>query len=351
MADRSNGGRRDGRNKRPVQNPEISANAESLRVVVPSYADFAAQSTAISRAAHSLPLMLRRLVYLTVATARPHSSGTFSACMLVPDVANALGLTRGGEQYAAIRKAVLDSSEALLKHVIRITEPDGSWLAYQWFSRVSYHAEQDAVEIHLHPELSPYLNQLETAYSVFSIRDVSQFTNKYALRLFELALSWQGMSGKHGNKPGEWYFEYEMSELKFLFQVDSSMYSRHDVLMKNVIHLPVLELNSLKVGFEIYPEFFRSSKRVHKVKFHCKYKSRLPVYANSKKKALLDKPEHQSSEIDDISKLPEKLKKKWKLVVEDLKQSREKLPFMTESMFELSLEQEALQIVLEKEIK
>ena len=71
----------------------------------------------------------------------------------------------------------------------------------------------------------------------------------YAIRYYEMALSYRGFIGKEGNTEDEWFFEKTIDELRELFVLQEK-YKVTSMFRINVIDNPVAELNAAKVGFK-----------------------------------------------------------------------------------------------------
>lgn len=107
--------------------------------------------------------------------------------------------------YAAFKSTV----KKLMKKLIEIQQPDGSWEVFQWVTKSSYIAKEGIAEIKLSPELYPYLLNLEKNFTTTKLNVLLSFKSIYSSRLYQLVKKWE--------KIGSWKVEVE--ELKKLLGV------------------------------------------------------------------------------------------------------------------------------------
>lgn len=107
--------------------------------------------------------------------------------------------------YAAFKNTV----KKLMKKLIEIQQPDGSWEVFQWVTKSSYIAKEGIAEIKLSPELYPYLLNLEKNFTTTKLNILLSFKSVYSSRLYQLIKKWE--------KIGSW--KVEVDELKNLLGV------------------------------------------------------------------------------------------------------------------------------------
>lgn len=107
--------------------------------------------------------------------------------------------------YAAFKKLI----KSLMKKLIEIQQPDGSWEVFQWVTKSSYVAKTGTAEIKLSPELYPYLINLENNFTTTKLNVILSFKSRYSTRLYQLMKKWE--------KIGSW--KVELEELKMLLGI------------------------------------------------------------------------------------------------------------------------------------
>ncbi len=114
-----------------------------------------------------------------------------------------LGVT--DPNYTAFKKVI----KRLMKKLIEIQQPDGSWEIFQWVTKASYIANTGTVEIKISPELYPYLINLENNFTTTKLNVLLSFKSRYSTRLYQLIKKW--------SKIGTW--KVELDELKMLLGI------------------------------------------------------------------------------------------------------------------------------------
>lgn len=229
--------------------------------MIPTINDYVIQTHAISRAAHKMPVMLRRLVYLAMAQVRPGDNQFMEIEMKIGDIARALDMGDRGIIYERIRNCVIDG----LKQVIEIRLPNGGWKAYQWLSMAVYNPDEDTLLIRLHDELRPYVLEVQKAFKSIAIRDIARLQGRYSLRIFELVISRMDQA----NKDGYWFYEISIAEIRTIFKIGPNEYTRTEALRRRTIDEPIQEINSSGLGLNIRPEYMRRGRNLFAVRLHC----------------------------------------------------------------------------------
>lgn len=243
--------------------------AKALQVV-PTEEDYVFQANHLSRATYQLPVMQRRLLYLAIAQARPTDDSLPCIEMNVGDIVRALGLSDQGNRYEEVRAA----ARGLRGSVLETEGPDG-WVIFGWVDRARYIKTRDAVQIELSQELRPYVLNLQKAFTVLKIADVARLQSKYALRLFELVMSYQGHAGKGGNKAREWYVDLEFAHLRQMLKIGAEEYTGKNgtnAFRKWVIDIPLREINEAAMGLHLEADYqpFRRGRRLLGVRLRCR---------------------------------------------------------------------------------
>lgn len=237
------------------------ARMTKTKSVVPRGDDHVVQAHAISRAAYSMPVLLRRLVYLAMAYAKPEEKGFMDVTMKVGDIARALDMGDAGPIYTRLRRAVTDA----VKYVLEIDLPDKGWEVYTWFSYAKYSPKTDSITLRLNEPLRPYVLDVQKFFTPFAIADIAKLQGRHSLRWYELVLSRQSQA----DAAGHWWYEVELDELRHLFKIGPNEYASTNNLRRKVIDAPVQEINEAGLGLRLDPEFLRHGRELTGVRMHC----------------------------------------------------------------------------------
>jgi plasmid replication initiation protein len=89
------------------------------------------------------------------------------------------------------------------------------------------------------PKLAEVLAELKWVYSKINLQDFGKLQSRYAIRLYEIALSFAYLKGKQGNKDGAWYFQWTIEELRQILSVPTDAYKETHLFKQKGIDAPM----------------------------------------------------------------------------------------------------------------
>jgi plasmid replication initiation protein len=95
------------------------------------------------------------------------------------------------ERYTEIKNIVKN----LMKKQVEIDIKEGNLIA-NWVSSIEYKKNTGKVELEFSVKLKPYLLQLKECYKSYKLKNVINFKNKYAIRIYELLKQYENMKSK-----------------------------------------------------------------------------------------------------------------------------------------------------------
>jgi plasmid replication initiation protein len=229
------------------------------------------QHNAISRSAHGLSATAKKLTAMAMALL-PSDLSSLTAAFTFPEFCKALGMPIGGEQYEIFKKAVDECMES----VITIeTEPDDQgkrdWKKVTWFTVATFSEKTSKATMTFSSELAEFLAALKWMYAKINLKDLGELQSRYAIHLFEIAMSYRSLAGQRGNRGETWYFERGFpDELRHLMGVTKNAYKDNYELKRYVIEKPVKEINKAGIGLEITPVTVKQGRRIVAIRFDCK---------------------------------------------------------------------------------
>jgi plasmid replication initiation protein len=233
------------------------------------------QHNAISRGAHGLSATAQKLTAMAMALLPPDLS-TLTASFTFSDFCKAIGYEDGGKQYALFRAAVRECLQCVISLE---TEPDKNgkkdWKEFTWFTVAEFSEKTGQARMTFSSELAGFLAAVKWMYAKINLKDIGVFQSRYALHLFEIAMSYRSLAGRGGNQKENWYFERGFpDEIRRLMGVKESAYKDNHVLKQKVIEGPVKEINASGVGLEITPATVKQGNRIVSIRFYCKQTAR-----------------------------------------------------------------------------
>ena len=175
---------------------------------------FVLQLNAISRSAHNFSATAKKITAMAMALLPPDLS-SLSVAFTFMDFCNALGYEKGGESYRIFNDAV----DECMKSVIHVEIPSSkkgktSWLKHHWFQLAEFNKDTGVCTMIFDQKLADFLKELKWLYSRINLNDLGRLQSRYAIRIFELAISYSSFQGKEDNPDNVWYFERSLEELR-----------------------------------------------------------------------------------------------------------------------------------------
>lgn len=247
------------------------------------------QGNAISRSLYSCPVLVRKIIMfagIQICTRQniekanlikeiPDTDVVFispkelTVKFKISEFMNALGLTDSGTNYGLIRNSVEDVLSA--KIVLENTE--NKFTAFNWFSATNFDKNSDSFELTFTQQVGYGILNHTNGYTTMSLGTIGKFKSIYALRYYEIAMSFIGNKGRNGNEYGKWFFQYSFDELRKLFKVPDDCYSDKKYGNRNfflkIVKEPISELNLLSDEIRIDIVKILQGRKTVGVKFEC----------------------------------------------------------------------------------
>jgi plasmid replication initiation protein len=260
-------------------NPPTVNTPETLGVT-PRYV---LQHNAISRSIHNLSATAKKLTAMAMALLPPDLS-SLTAAFTFTEFCKAIGYTKSGESFklflAALKECVNNSISIEI-----VSQKTGrkKWENYTWFTSSKFDEDTGVATMTFSPQLAAVLLELKQVYARISLHDLGELQSKYALRIYETAVSYSSLKGKDGNGDTAWYFERSVEELRDMFGVPADTYKETRDFRKKVIEEPVKEINQAGIGLEITAEGIKQGRELAAIRFDCKQTARtLPKHHGKK---------------------------------------------------------------------
>jgi plasmid replication initiation protein len=268
------------------------------------------QHNAISRSAHNLSATAKKLTAMAMALL-PSNLSSLTVAFTFIEFCKAIGYTKSGESFKLFLAALKECVNSSISLEIT-TEKTGKkkWEHYTWFISSDLDEETGVATMTFSPQLATVIVELKRVYSKIILRDIGELQSKYAIRLFELAISYSSLKGQHGNRDLAWYFERSVQELRFMMGIPEDTYKETRLFRQKVIEEPVKEINRSGIGLAIKTEGVKQGRRLAAIRFDCQQMAHiLPQKGNRRKKSDTT----EQLEFPDISRKTASLRKEKEL--------------------------------------
>lgn len=257
--------------------------SKELTQVTPEYA---IQPNAISQAMYECGAHSRKLIAMATSLLPMTEKGKDDnkVSFTISDFIKALGIGDGSRQKELTQRAVKECAKA----IITVQDDDDDYCLIPWFYETSVQKNSNKIEMTFNPTIAKILIEFK-GKSKLNLIDVGKLQSKYAIRFYELAMSYAGFAGKNGNKEKCWYFEREVGELRELFVIGDNKYKLTRDFRVFVVDQPIAELNAADVGFKIDIEYLRKGKHLTGFRFCCQFESNTERVATQPAETLTEK--------------------------------------------------------------
>ena len=263
--------------------------------------DLVLQPNKVSRAAYKCDSTERKLLYF--ATAKLENSfftegdvvvRRYTACFKIGEMLRALGMNN----IASNRKRIREAIKTIAKQTITVLETEKKLVVMNWLQKAVYDEDENNVVLTFTDDVGMYLQDLKEQFSSLDFKTIGAIKSYYAMRYYEIALSYEGFKGQDGNRPHSWFFDLDLERLRTMFEIKDSAYrGRIDNITEKAVKQPIRELNAVNPRFRIDIERLKKGRSLVGYRFICTdLTAENPVDAEiDSKKAL-----------DDIEKLKQK---------------------------------------------
>ena len=188
------------------------------------------KSNKLVEASYRLSVPEQRIVALLASKVAPADEDFKLYDFTVSELGGLLGFT-GKHLHGQLQ----ETTEALLKRVMKIREPDGlrqvNWIGCAKY----YNAASDrpgTVELSFHPSMKPYMLQLHECFTSYRLKNIIRLRSAYSVRLYELLMQY-AVKGER---------TFGLEELRDMLAIEAGTYKAWQDFQRNVLNPARTEL-------------------------------------------------------------------------------------------------------------
>lgn len=205
------------------------------------------QSNAISRACYKCTPLERQLLFYATMQTKQNQQGFYSSFSL-SDFVTTLDSSENR------RKAKQDTLTAIKRlcekhNNIKILDTENDYIATVWLQKAEISLKNDNVYFYFSNEIGKSLFNLKKAFTTLDFHTIAMLKSYYAIRLYEIILSYKGFKGKGSNDCNQWFFSLNIDDIKGLFEL-SEKYAIADI-NKKIIKPSIAEITSIEPSIKI----------------------------------------------------------------------------------------------------
>jgi hypothetical protein len=248
-----------------MQTELFEANTPETLGVTPRYV---LQHNAISRSAHDFSATAKKVTAMAMALL-PSDLSTLSVAFTFPEFCGALGYVKGGASLRIFKDALVECVE----NIIRIEPPSRKngppgLEVHHWFNSAKFDGDSGLCRMTFDQDLADFLKELKRLYAKIDLSDLGRLQSRYAIRIYEIVLSYKSLRGKDGNRENSWYVERTLEELRKTFGIKPEEYKENREFRRRVIEGPVKEINEAGIGVKIRAESIKKGRSITGFRFN-----------------------------------------------------------------------------------
>lgn len=194
------------------------------------------KDNALINASYNLEVSEQRLMLMAIVNARETGQGITSDSALeisATDYADRFKVTKE-TAYTTLKQAVENLFNRQFIFIERYKETKQfRKVKSRWVSRISYVEKFGILEITFAPDVVPLITRLEKHFTSYEIKQISQLTSKYAIRLYEILIAWRTVNTTY----------LELAEFREKIGLGEKEYPTMDNLKRRVLEPAINQIN------------------------------------------------------------------------------------------------------------
>ena len=193
------------------------------------------KDNALINASYNLEVTEQRLMLLAIINARETGDGITADSKLKIHASDYIKHFDVDKKtaYEALKNAVdnLFNRQFSFREVRKGTD---FIVKSRWVSRIAYATNEATLEITFAPDVVPLILRLEEHFTSYQLKQVTQLTSKYAIRLYEMLIAWREV----GKTP-----QIELLEFRHKIGVEDTEYKDMHNFKKRVLEPSIKQIN------------------------------------------------------------------------------------------------------------
>ncbi len=186
---------------------------------------------ALTNASYNLDLVEQRLILLAIVDARRSGQGVTAnnpLTITASDYAQQFNTTRQAAYWA-----LKNACENLFNRYFKYAEGSKN-IKSRWVSQIAYIDAAAQVELIFSPAIVSLITELERHFTQYAIEQIAGLNSAYAVRLYELLISWRGTQNTGLIK---------LAELRKRLGVEPDEYQKMSDFKRRVLDLAISQIN------------------------------------------------------------------------------------------------------------
>lgn len=211
------------------QPPEGQEQERTLTVKEQQTFFVAKSNELIQKSRFSMSVQQNRIMLYLISKIRPNDFGNETYIISIREFCKVCNIDfDSGKNHADAKRAL----KAIADKSVWVRQDNGDEILLRWLNRVRLNRETNCFEVSFHEDMLPYLYDLQSRYTRYSLDNVLTMKSKYGIRLYELLKSYQFLKEQ---------ISFTVEELKK--RLDAEKYSRYPDFRRYVLEKAVEDIN------------------------------------------------------------------------------------------------------------
>ncbi|WP_407495784.1 replication initiation protein RepM [Acinetobacter baumannii] len=237
------------------------------------------KDNALINASYNLEVTEQRLMLLAIINARETGDGITADSKLQIHASDYMKHFDVDKKtaYEALKNAVdnLFNRQFSFREVRKGTD---FIVKSRWVSRIAYATNEAILEITFAPDVVPLILRLEEHFTSYQLKQVTQLTSKYAIRLYEMLIAWREV----GKTP-----QIELLEFRHKIGVEDTEYKDMHNFKKRVLEPSIKQINE-HTDITVTYEQHKKGRLISGFSFRLKQKKQTTKQAEQRDPDTLD---------------------------------------------------------------
>lgn len=193
----------------------------------------------IQQSRFSLTMQQNKIMLFLISKIKPHDIGNEMYSISIREFCKVCNIEcDSGKNYSDVKNALKTLADKSVWVKI-----DGNDTLLRWLNRLRVNRETGHIELSFHPDMIPFLYDLQSRYTSYSLENVLTMRSKYGIRLYELLKSYEYLKKE---------ISFSLDELKE--RLDAP-YKRYPDFRRYVLEPAIDDINNcsdIEVGYIPY---------------------------------------------------------------------------------------------------
>lgn len=196
------------------------------------------KDNALINASYNLDLVEQRLILLAIIEARETGKGINANDALEVHASSYINHFNVEKHtaYTVLKNAADDLFERRFSYQFINGNGNTEHVKSRWVSEIRYVENEALIKLIFAPSVVPLITRLEQHFTSYELKQVSQLSSRYAVRLYELLIAWRST----GQTP-----IFELSKFRNQLGISDDEYKRMELFKRRVLDVAVSQVNEL----------------------------------------------------------------------------------------------------------